>query len=183
MAELLGIVTGGLQLVDTALKAREYIKNFHNAPKEQQKVFAEMEHLERLLTELQKRISSSSSTATFQHMGGPLESFRTMMTELTDKLKPAQGGQWSKVSKQLEWTLWKRAETKGYLDEFEHLKSLLHICLAVELLDEGQKHGKDQQKNHQEQQENHNRILKAIMDNAREQKIYRDGGNPSLDDT
>ncbi|KAJ7836267.1 hypothetical protein B0H14DRAFT_1125710 [Mycena olivaceomarginata] len=133
-----------------------------------------MDHLEPLLTELQKHISTSSSTAPLQHMRGPLESFHTMMSELTDKLKPTQGGQWSKMSRQLTWTLWKKTETKKYLDEFEHIKSLLHIWLAVELLDEGQKHRKDQQKNHREQQENHNRILKAIMDNAREQKIYRD---------
>jgi hypothetical protein len=134
MAEILGIVTGGLQLVEAALKAREYITDFQNAPKEQQKVFAEMDHLEPLLTELQKRISTSSSTAPLQHMRAPLESFHTMMSELTDKLKPAQGGQWSKMSRQLMWTLWKKTETKKYLDEFEHIKSLLHIWLAVELL-------------------------------------------------
>ncbi|KAJ6566485.1 ankyrin repeat-containing domain protein [Mycena capillaripes] len=174
MAEILGIVTGGLQLVETVLKAREYITDFHNAPEEQQKVFAEVDHLEPLLTELQKRISASSSTAALHHMRRPLESFHTMMAELTDKLKPAQGGQWSKVSKQLTWTLWKKRETQKYLDEFEHIKSLLHVWLAVELLDEGQKHGKDQQRNHKEQQENHNRILKVIVDNAREQKIHRD---------
>jgi hypothetical protein len=165
MAEILGIVTGGLQLVETALKAREYITDFRNAPEEQQKVFAEMDYLEPLLTELQKRISASPSTAALQHMKRPLESFRTMMAELTDKLKPAQGGQWSKVSKQFTWTLWKKRETKEYLDEFEHIKSLLHVWLAVELLyvckcihlplqmltsvrDERQKHGKDQQNNH-----------------------------------
>ncbi|KAJ7800890.1 hypothetical protein B0H14DRAFT_2897652 [Mycena olivaceomarginata] len=169
MAEILGIVTGGLQLVETALKAREYITDFRNAPEEQQKVFAEMDHLEPLLTELQKRISASPSTAALQHMKRPLESFRTMMAELTDKLKPAQGGQWSKVSKQFTWTLWKTRETKEYLDEFEHIKSLLHVWLAVEIF-----MGKDQQNNHKEQQENHNRILKVIVDNAREQKIHRD---------
>jgi hypothetical protein len=165
MAEILGIVTGSLQLVETALKAREYITDFHNAPEEQRKVFTEMDHLEPVLTELQKRISASPSTAALQHMGGPLESFRTMMADLTGKLKPAQGGQWSKASKQFTWTLWKKRETKEYLDEFERIKSLLHVWLAVELLyvckcihlalqmlisirDEEQKHGKDQQKNH-----------------------------------
>jgi lipopolysaccharide export LptBFGC system permease protein LptF len=133
MAEILGIVTGGLQLVDMALKARKYIKDFHNAPKDQQKVFTEMDHLKPLLIELQKRVSSPLSADALQQMAGPLSSFKTRMEDLTAKLKPADG-QWSKLSKQLTWTLLNKKETKEYLDELESIKSLLTVWLAVEIM-------------------------------------------------
>jgi hypothetical protein len=63
MAETLGIVTSILQLVEAALKAREYIEDFRNAPQEQQKLLSEMDNLRPLLKELQSHIAGSSVAA------------------------------------------------------------------------------------------------------------------------
>ncbi|KAJ7440441.1 ankyrin repeat-containing domain protein, partial [Mycena latifolia] len=121
MAEVLGIVASAIQLVDTALKAREYIKDFYNAPTEQRKLFTELEDLQPLFTELQTRVAISPSTNVLQqHMKLP-------------------DGPLSKLSKQLSWTLWNKKEAKEYLQEFESMKSLLNMWLTVGIWDAGEK--------------------------------------------
>ncbi|KAJ7301475.1 hypothetical protein DFH08DRAFT_993703 [Mycena albidolilacea] len=59
MAEALGIVGSIIQLVDTALKTRDYVEGFRNAPQEQKKLLAEMEDLRPLLGELLERITAT----------------------------------------------------------------------------------------------------------------------------
>ncbi|KAJ7136625.1 hypothetical protein C8R44DRAFT_767513 [Mycena epipterygia] len=179
MAEILGTVASILQLIDTALKAREYIKDFHNAPAEQQKLFLEADHLKPLLTELQKRVSASASTSMLHQMTAPLGRFKTTMEEFTSKMRPADG-RWSKFSKQLTWTLWNKKEAKEYLEEFESIKSLLNVWLAVDIWDVGQQYGQEQKKNHDEQQQNHDRILNTVERNALEQKERYDAAQHKM---
>jgi hypothetical protein len=133
MAEILGTIGSIIGLVDTALKAREYIKDFHNAPGEQKKLFTDMEDLKPLLVELEKRVSNSPSTSTLQQITSPLARFNTVLEGFTAKVRPADG-RWSKFSKQLTWTLWNKKEAKEYLDEFENIKSLISVWLAVDIL-------------------------------------------------
>ncbi|KAJ7108163.1 ankyrin repeat-containing domain protein [Mycena epipterygia] len=159
MAEVLGTVASILQLIDMALKAREYIKDFHNAPGEQQNMFTEMDNLRPLLTELQKRVLASPSTSGLHQMEGQLERFKKMMVDFTAKFK-SPVGRWSKFSKQLTWTLWSKKEAKECLDEFESIKSLLNIWLAMHISDE--------------QQHNHQSILAAVAGNAHEQQERND---------
>jgi len=132
MAEVLGTIATILQLVDTALKARDYIKDFHNAPGEQQKMFGEINRLKPLLTELQARVSASPSSS-LHKMSEPLDRFKKIMQEFTAKLE-ARDGPWWKFSKQLTWALWNKKEAKEYLDEFEGIKSLINVWLAVHIL-------------------------------------------------
>ncbi|KAJ7108280.1 ankyrin repeat-containing domain protein [Mycena epipterygia] len=135
MAEVLGTlgsIATIIQLIDMALKAREYIKDFHKAPGEQQKMFAEIDHLRPLLMELQNRVLASPSTSSLHHMEGPLQRFETLMKDFTAKFE-LPDGRWSKFSKQLTWTLWNKKEAKEYLNEFEGIKSLLHMWVTVHL--------------------------------------------------
>ncbi|KAJ7108971.1 hypothetical protein C8R43DRAFT_1139775 [Mycena crocata] len=67
---------------------------------------------------------------------------------------------------------WTKKETKEYLAELEHIKSLLHVWLALEIMDNGHMHKRAQELNHQEQQQDHERILN---ENAREQQAYPEG--------
>ncbi|KAJ7720490.1 ankyrin repeat-containing domain protein, partial [Mycena olivaceomarginata] len=137
MAEILGTIGSIIGLVDTALKAREYIKDFHNAPGEQKKLFTDMEDLKPLLVELEKRVSDSPSTSTLQQITSPLARFNTVLEGFTAKVRPADGR-------------WK------YLDEFESIKSLISVWLAVDILNVG----------HQ-----HNDILATVAENVRAQQM------------
>ncbi|KAJ7305571.1 hypothetical protein DFH08DRAFT_793484 [Mycena albidolilacea] len=155
MAEILGTIGSIIGLVDTALKAREYLKDFHNAPGEQKKLFTDMEDLKPLLVELEKRVSDSPSTSTLQQIASPLARFNTVLEGFTTKVRPADG-RWSKFSKQLTWTLWNKKEAKEYLDEFESIKSLISVWLVVDILYVG----------HQQ-----NDILAAVAENVRAQQM------------
>ncbi|KAJ7476778.1 ankyrin repeat domain-containing protein [Mycena latifolia] len=136
MAEALGTLASVLQLVNTILKAREYIKDFHEAPKEQKKLFSEMEGLKALLVELDKRAGNPSSEA-FSQMVEPLATFETTLELVTKKLGPVDG--LSKLTKKLSWTLWSKKEVAGYLEEFERIKALINLWLTMDIWDVGQK--------------------------------------------
>ncbi|KAJ7443981.1 ankyrin repeat-containing domain protein [Mycena latifolia] len=142
MAEVLGTIASAIQLIDTALKAREYVKDFYNAPAEQRKLFTDLDDLQLLLMELQNRIAASPSTNALQHMVAPLGRFKTMMDKFTVKFELPEGPL-SKLSKQLSWTLWNKKEAKEYLQEFESMKTLLNIWLTLGIWDAGQEHKKD----------------------------------------
>ncbi|KAJ7434978.1 hypothetical protein FB451DRAFT_1379598 [Mycena latifolia] len=139
MAEALGTIASVLQLVDTALKARGYLKDFHNAPKEQRQLFSEVEILQSLLMELDKRANGKAAgdTSTFKQMLGPLATFEAAMECLTKLLVPADG--LSKFTKRVTWTLWSKKEAVGYLQELERMKALIHLWLNMDIWDGSQK--------------------------------------------
>ncbi|KAJ7444312.1 ankyrin repeat-containing domain protein [Mycena latifolia] len=142
MAETLGIVACILQLVDTALKAREYTLDFFHAPLEQKTLVSEMRDLHALLDELHIRIAHnriSRSSSMLQQMERPLGEFKLTMQGCTKKLQPAAGSV-SKVSKRLTWTLWEKKEAKEYLVKFEQFKSLLNLWLSMNIWDMEQEH-------------------------------------------
>ncbi|KAJ7443730.1 ankyrin repeat-containing domain protein [Mycena latifolia] len=162
MAEVLGTVASAIQLVDTALKAREYVKDFYNAPAEQRKLFTELDDLKPLLTELQKRVTASPLMTALQHMKVPLGRFKLMMDRFTVKFE-LPDGPLSKLSKQLSWTLWNKKEAKEYLQEFESMKSLLNTWLTLGIWDAGEKHD-------QEHKRDHNAILATVTEQGRTQQ-------------
>ncbi|KAJ7474244.1 hypothetical protein FB451DRAFT_286152 [Mycena latifolia] len=176
MTEVLGSIASAIQLVDTALKAREYVKNFSNAPIEQKQLFTEMDELKALLGELQQRTGASPSTSTLQHMVPPLGRFKKMMENLTTKFNHPHN-RWSKLSEQLTWSLWNKKEAKEYLEELDSMKSLLNTWLALEIWDAGEKHeqailsvvttqGLDQQKTQ-------NTLVAIVSDQYRAQEEHR----------
>ncbi|KAJ7440455.1 ankyrin repeat domain-containing protein, partial [Mycena latifolia] len=162
MADVLGTIASAIQLVDTALKACEYVKDFYNAPTEQRKLFTELDDLQLLLMELQKRVAVSPSTSALQHMAVPLGRFKTLMDKFTVKFK-LPDGTLSKLSKQLSWTLWNKKEAKEYLQEFESMKTLLNTWLTLGIWDAGEKHD-------QEHKKDHNAIMATVTEQGRTQQ-------------
>ncbi|KAJ6514552.1 hypothetical protein DFH09DRAFT_1288117 [Mycena vulgaris] len=120
------------------------MKDFRDAPEEQQKLFAELDNLKPLLCELQKRVSAIPGSDTLQQMSGPLNKFQASMESFLEKLRPGLDGPRSKLSQRLAWTLWSKKEAKGYLDEFERIKVFLNVWLTVDIWDIGQKLSRDQ---------------------------------------
>ncbi|KAJ7336936.1 ankyrin repeat-containing domain protein [Mycena albidolilacea] len=142
MAEIVGSVASIIQLVDTALKAKEYIQDFINAPQEQRKLLSEMDDLRPLLTELQDRIMANPRGGILQRMKSPLADFKATMGRFTDKLCPGNG-HLSKFSKRLTWTMCSKKDAREYLTKFEQFKTLLNSWLLVDLWDMGQQHQRD----------------------------------------
>jgi hypothetical protein len=132
MAETVGIVASIIQLVDTVLKAKDYIHDFVHAPQEQRKLLSEMGDLRPLLEELQHRIVANASSGILQRMKSLLADFKATMERFTEKLRPGEGPL-SKFSKRLTWTMWSKKEAQEYLSKFEQFKSLLNAWLLVDL--------------------------------------------------
>jgi hypothetical protein len=132
MAEALGIVTGVLQLVESALKTRDYIEDFRHAPQEQQKLLSEMDSLRPLLIDLQARIGGNPSNANLQMMNSPLADFKATMEDFIDRLKSVDG-RFLRFWKQLQWSLGEKKKAKEYLEKFQQFGSQVHIWLSVDL--------------------------------------------------
>jgi hypothetical protein len=130
--EIVGTIASIIQLVDTVLKAMDYIRDFIHVPQEQQKLFLEMGDLRPLVTELQCRIVANTLSTILQRIQSPLADFKATMERFTDKLCPGDGPL-SKFSKRLMWTLWSKKEVQEYLRKFEQFKSLLNSWLLVDL--------------------------------------------------
>lgn len=81
MAETLGTVASIIQLLDTALKTREYIQDFVHAPQEQRKLLSEMDDLRPLLEEPHKWITANPRSGMLQHMKSPLADFKSTMEQ------------------------------------------------------------------------------------------------------
>jgi hypothetical protein len=127
---VIGLVASVLQLVDTVAKAGTFMKDLHNAPKEQKQLLSEITSLQPLLTALQQRLLSSTSAAA-THIKDPLSAFEDTMKRYNGKLQA--DGVFSKVSKPISWTLWNKKEAKDDLDQVERFKSLLNTWLTVDI--------------------------------------------------
>ncbi|KAJ7734706.1 ankyrin repeat-containing domain protein [Mycena olivaceomarginata] len=181
MAEVLGTLGTVIQLVETALKVREYIQDFRHAPQEQRKLLSEIDDLRPLLVELQTRITTNPSSSIVGQMQNPLTVFISTMETFTEKLRPGDGA-FSKVSKQLSWSMWSKSEAKVYFVKFEQFKSLLQSWLLLDLWDMGQ----EQRKEHgailkvlNEQQIANERILTTITEARRDHREEIDSARRS----
>ncbi|KAF8149741.1 hypothetical protein K438DRAFT_444234 [Mycena galopus ATCC 62051] len=134
MASAMGCILNIIQLVDTGLKARDYIQDFRRAPLEQQKLLSEMDDLRPLLRELHDQMVANPSRSILQQMGNPLAAFQITMEQFTAELR-AGDGPFAKFSKRLTWTMWNKKEAIEYLAKFEQFKSLLNSWLLLDICD------------------------------------------------
>ncbi|KAJ6618678.1 hypothetical protein B0H10DRAFT_1222751 [Mycena sp. CBHHK59/15] len=171
MAELVGLLASILQLVDTIVKASTYVKDFQDAPKEQQKLLSEVQSLQPLLQELQSRVRDNQTASGIQQLKDPLARFEETMKRFSDKLRAASGP-WSKVSKQLTWTLWNKKEASEELNKIERFKSLVNAWLAIDLWDIAQT-----------QQQNLDDLVQRVKDAFEEQKQEQDHLSALMSDT
>jgi hypothetical protein len=91
MADVVGLIASVLQLVDTVAKARKYIQDFRDAPKDQQRLLLEVQNLDSLLKALDTRVKKNYGalrTGGMQEVEGSLVHLKGMMERLTKKLDP-----------------------------------------------------------------------------------------------
>ncbi|KAF7342994.1 hypothetical protein MVEN_01729500 [Mycena venus] len=135
MAEVLGIVTGALQLLDTALKVKDLIQDARNAPQERKKLLEKMEDIRPLLEELRHRIIANPSKRVLQQIAGPLTDFHNTLEDLTKKLQPGRGSI-EKLGKRVAWALWDKKEAKEDLNKFDQFKSHITSWLMLDFWDQ-----------------------------------------------
>ncbi|KAJ6614000.1 hypothetical protein B0H10DRAFT_1951025 [Mycena sp. CBHHK59/15] len=133
MADIVGLVASILQLIDTAAKAWDYVKGFHDAPKDQRKLLLEIRNLEPLVRELDKRIASKISATlvnSIQQFKEPLVQLKGTMERLMIKLDSVGI---SKISTCLTWPLWGKEDIQEGFNTIERFKSLLNVWLSMDI--------------------------------------------------
>ncbi|KAJ7270190.1 ankyrin repeat-containing domain protein [Mycena rebaudengoi] len=159
MAEIVGLLASVIQLVDTVATARDYVKDFYNAPKDQHKLLLEVQSLQPLLKELQNRVETNRSVrvvGSLQQFRKPLIQLEEVMKSLTTKLDSLKA---PSLSQSLAWPLWGKKDVQESMNKVERFKALLLVCLTMDIWDVVH------------EQNNYHDILNSIKDTAHEQKL------------
>jgi hypothetical protein len=127
-----GLVASILQLVAAFKSVTDLGRDAVNAPKEQRALFREVQNLEPLLTDLQRRLQlpGSQSINGLQPLKDPLLDFKETMDRIAERLRSANESG-SEISKAFIWTLWKKAEAAADLAKIERFKALLNTWLGL----------------------------------------------------
>jgi hypothetical protein len=131
---LVGLVGSILQLIDTIVKARDYVEGLRDAPKDQKTYFAEMASLPPLLLELEMRIRADKSIGIVngvQQFEKPLVRLEEIMSEMRKKLGPKDG--LAKFLDRVKWPLWGEKEVQKGLNAVERFKTSLSMWLVIGL--------------------------------------------------
>ncbi|KAJ7118114.1 hypothetical protein C8R44DRAFT_189953, partial [Mycena epipterygia] len=189
MAEIVGLIASSLQFVDTLSKARDYIQDFCNAPKDQLELLREIKHLRPLLKEVDKRIQSNSPAllaGSLQDFKEPLAHLNAIMEKLIKNLAPDGI---TKLSSRLAWPLWGKTDVEEGMSTIERFKTLLNAWLAMHNSDSAQviayaisDVAEGQRLDHQyiirslknsgqENKQAHDQMISALTEAAEEQRI------------
>ncbi|KAJ7706722.1 ankyrin repeat-containing domain protein [Mycena rosella] len=171
MADIVGLVASILQLVDTVAKARGYIKDFRDAPKDQERLLLEIQNLEPLVKELRTRIKSNHAAGKISGMNEfeePLVHLNEIIERLTKKLDPAGI---SKFSSRLTWPLWGKEDVEEGLNATERFKSLLSAWLGVDIWKSVQDVNVTIQDVAEEQRVDHGYIIRSVKQFAQEHGV------------
>ncbi|KAJ7453168.1 hypothetical protein FB451DRAFT_1565720 [Mycena latifolia] len=174
MADIIGLVASVLQLVDMVAKAWGYIRGFQNAPREQQRLLLEIQNLQPLVKELDRRILDNQAaglTSGLQEFQQPLVQMKEIMERLTKKLS-SDGI--SRVSDQLTWPLWGKEDIEEGLTTIEQFKGLLNTWLGIDILTSTQDILSTMKDAAEEQRIDQNYLAKSVRDVARNQERYHD---------
>ncbi|KAJ7852035.1 hypothetical protein B0H14DRAFT_813177 [Mycena olivaceomarginata] len=156
MADVVGLVASILQLVEMVAKARKHVKDFRDAPKDQQRLLVEIQNLDSLLKALDKRVGNDTPagrTTGMQEVGALIELKRTM-ERLTKKKLDSDGI--SKFSSRLTWPLWGKEDVQEGLNSIERFKGLAIAWLGLDIWDSTQD------------------VLRSVTDLSHGQKEYHD---------
>ncbi|KAJ7649138.1 hypothetical protein DFH06DRAFT_558397 [Mycena polygramma] len=192
MAEVVGLIASILQLVDLVTKARNYIKDFADAPQEQTQLLLEIQNLDALLKDLDKRAKRKPTallTKGMQVLEQPLRELNSTLQRSTKKLE-SESGRIAKFYGRLIWPLWAKEDVVGVLNGIERFKSLVDLRLGLDTWDSTQEVIQtvndvaiDLKECHaqtisalkdltEEQRLDHNYIAKSVRDVARNQEEY-----------
>ncbi|KAJ7706789.1 hypothetical protein B0H17DRAFT_570141 [Mycena rosella] len=168
MADIVGLVASVLQLVDTMAKARGYIKDFRDAPKDQQRLLLEIQNLEPLVKELDTRIKEIHTAGQLIGMTEfeePLVQLKGTMERLTKKLDSTGI---SKFSSRVTWPLWGKEDVEEGLDTIERFKSLLNAWLGMDIWKSAQDINLSIQDVAEEQRVDHGYVIRSVKQLAQE---------------
>ncbi|KAK6985004.1 ankyrin [Favolaschia claudopus] len=131
MAEVLSIVTGILQLLDTALKVKELVKDVHKATQEKQEILDDLEVLKPLLAELRLRILASPSQRVLQGMTPSLTKFHVTLEDLTRRLQPAKD-----TFERLRWGFSEKKKMKEDLLTLRQFHEVVNSWMILDFWDQ-----------------------------------------------
>ncbi|KAJ6554334.1 ankyrin repeat-containing domain protein [Mycena capillaripes] len=171
MADIVGLIASILQLVDGVVKARIYVQDFRNAPKDQQQLLQEIKGLDPFIRKLDERIRSSHATALTRNLETPLIQLKEMIERLTKKLS-LEGIQ--KSSGRLTWSLWGREDVQDGLNTIERFKSLVNVWLGVDISDSAEEIASALSDIAEEQRIDHGYVIRSLNSSGREQKDYHE---------
>ncbi|KAJ7705058.1 hypothetical protein B0H16DRAFT_1482453 [Mycena metata] len=141
---IIGLVASILQLVETIVMARNCVKGFNDASRDQKEFLAEVKGLKPLLAGLDTRIKASKSVGVvngIQQFEEPLVRLNAILNRLTKKLD--KGGGTANTYSRLAWPLWGKNELQEGLNTIERFKSLLGTWLAIDIWESTQAQGKN----------------------------------------
>ncbi|KAJ6521474.1 hypothetical protein DFH09DRAFT_215646 [Mycena vulgaris] len=187
--DIVGVVASALQLIDSLVKARDYIYDFRDAPENQERILRELISIKPLLEQLDKRIKSSGvASIGATQLEERMLDLNGLIKQLTTILKPVLSPGW-KTLKRIEWTLWGKNDAKEALTTIERFKTMC-IWESVSDLAEEQRtdnqsmiksvqHGFKEQRESLEDAREGERlerqyISKSVRDVARNQERYQD---------
>ncbi|KAJ7271010.1 ankyrin repeat-containing domain protein [Mycena rebaudengoi] len=136
-----GLVASILQFVVAAKSVIDLGRDVVNAPKEQRALFREVQNLEPLLTDLQRRLllPGSESINGLQQLKDPLLDFKETMDRIAGRLRSVNESG-SKLPKALSWTLWNKNEAEADMAKIERFVTLLNVWLGLDIWDQQQRH-------------------------------------------
>ncbi|KAJ7453540.1 ankyrin repeat-containing domain protein [Mycena galericulata] len=182
MADIVGLIASVLQLVDTVVRAHDYIQDFRDAPKDQRQLLLEIRNLEPLIRELDKRIEQKRATGSLggiQELEKSLIQLKAVMERLVKKLDV---GGIRKVVSRLTWSLWGKENIHERLNAIERFKSLLNAWLSMDLHESAQDITSAVNDAVDEQQVNHLYTIKSIKQLGRDQRVYHQDTMSALKD-
>ncbi|KAJ7605877.1 ankyrin repeat-containing domain protein [Roridomyces roridus] len=131
MADIVGLLASILQFVDAVSRARQYIQDFRNAPKEQKRLLLEIQNLEPLIGELDMRVRKTREAGlekSILDFAKPPSQLKEIMERLVRKLDSAKPAEMTRC---LAWSLWGKDDVREALDIIERFKSLLNAWLGI----------------------------------------------------
>ncbi|KAJ7613767.1 ankyrin repeat-containing domain protein [Mycena polygramma] len=170
MADVVGLVASILQLVDTVAKTRDYIEDFRNAPHDQRQLLEEIQSLDPLIRELDRRIGGGRA-GLVKNLESPLKEVKEVLEQLTKKLD-LQGVQ--KFRSRVTWSLWGKDDIHDGLGTIERFKSLLNAWLGVDISFSVQDVSSSVSAVAKEQQIDHSYMIRSIASSSKAQEGYHE---------
>ncbi|KAJ6531019.1 ankyrin repeat-containing domain protein [Mycena capillaripes] len=197
MAEIIGVIATILQLIDTAVKAHDYLKGFRNATQEQQRLLSEIQSVDALAKQLHLRMKQTLERLTkklssTENSNSPQEEDHELRTEsgaahsrdarvpngVHEELgTPSRIDHHARVPfgrssiAQLSWPLWGKDEVYEGLDTIERFKSFLNLWLGMSIWDCTQEISSTVKDIAEEQRIKHEYISAAVRDSTEKQRI------------
>ncbi|KAK6971547.1 ankyrin [Favolaschia claudopus] len=131
MAEVLGIVSSVLQLLNTALKATDLVKDVYRATQEKQQIHDELEGLKPLLAELRLRVLANPSQGVRRNIAAPLTKFQRTLEELLRRLQPAKD-----TVERVKWGLFEKKKMKEDLLVLRQFHDVVNSWMILDFWDQ-----------------------------------------------